>query len=49
MYTVKELIEALQKCPEDYNVMIYTKPGEGPQIKSIGIDPTAKVVDLFTE
>ena len=49
MYTVKELIEALQKCPDDYKVMIYTQPGERAQIETVGIDPTAKVVDLFTE
>jgi predicted secreted protein len=43
MYTVKELIEALQQCPEDYEVLIDIC-GE---IESVGIDDEAKTVNLF--
>jgi predicted secreted protein len=43
MYTVKELIEALQHCPEDYKVFIDIC-GE---IEYVGIDDEEKTVNLF--
>lgn len=46
MYTVKELIEALQQCPEDYQVNIYAPNGR-VTIESLGIDIDNKSVDLF--
>lgn len=46
MYTVKELIEALQQCPEDYIVYIHTTD-ETSDIESVGIDPAEETVDLF--
>lgn len=48
MFTVKELIEALKQCPEDYEVLIQT-PGFMGGIESVGIDPDEKTVDLFAE
>lgn len=49
MYTVKELIEALQQCPEDYAVLAGELLTELPQIEAVGIDHAQKVVELFTE
>ena len=46
MYTVKELIEALQQCPEDYIVYIHTAE-ETSDVESVGIDPADKAVGLF--
>lgn len=46
MYTVRELIDALQKCPEDFEVIIHT-PEEGFGIEAVGIDNEDKTVDLF--
>ena len=43
MYTVKELIEALQKCPEEYIVCI-----DGIALYSVGIDHDQETVDLFS-
>jgi hypothetical protein len=43
MYTVKELIESLQHCPEDHKVLIDIC-GE---IESVGIDYEEKAVNLF--
>lgn len=46
MYTVKELIETLKQCPQDYEVIantgddIYT-------VFTIGIDHESKRVDIF--
>ena len=43
MYTVKELIEALQQCPEDYEVRI-----DGlDSIETVGIAHAEESVDLF--
>lgn len=49
MYTVKELIEALQQCPEDYAVMVNYMEHLWNGIVSVGIDHEEKTVDLFTE
>lgn len=47
MYTVKELIEALKECPEDYKVLLVTdKPYE---IGMLGVNLELKTVDLFSK
>lgn len=48
MYTVKELIETLQKCPEDYAVLLHTE-SESFNIECVGIDRDEETVDLFAE
>ena len=48
MYTVKELIEALSKCPDDYEVLINHTEIIWCEIEEIGIDHEEKAVDLFT-
>ncbi len=48
MYTVKELIETLKQCPEDYEVLIDTKTTIY-QLEMVGIDHGEKTVDLFAE
>lgn len=49
MYTVKELIETLKQCPEDYEVLInYIEDIYSP-IEEVGIDHKEKTVDLFAE
>lgn len=47
MYTVKELIEALQKCPEDYKVIFFDGYTVHP-IEQVGIDNDEETVDLFS-
>lgn len=48
MYTVKELIETLKQCPQDYPV--YINLGiEVYDIETVGIDPNEKTVDIFPE
>ena len=47
MYTVKELIEALKQCPEDYEVKIVDSECSWQSVDTIGIDHNAKSVDLF--
>ena len=47
MYTVKELIETLKQCPEDYEVLFndgYTVHS----IEQVGIDNNEQTVDLFS-
>ena len=46
MYTVKELIEALKQCPEDYTVTVFTTR-ERAELEAVGIDHEEKTVDLF--
>ena len=48
MYTVKELIETLKQCPDDYEVTLNV-PGMCLGIDSVGIDHEEKTVDLFGE
>lgn len=48
MYTVKELIEALSQCPEDYVVLVDGHT-EVYRLCQVGIDHDEKVVDLFAE
>ena len=50
MYTVKELIEALKKCPADYIVKsIIESSYYAGKIKSVAIDNDEKTVDLFVD
>ena len=49
MYTVKELIEALQQCPEDYEVMVTDTLGDTLCLDMVGIDNEKKNVNLFSE
>lgn len=47
MYTVKELIETLKQCPEDYEVAIVV----GDNLFSsdeIGLNHDTKTVDIFS-
>ena len=48
MYTVKELIEALKQCPQDYPVFINLGI-EVYNIETVGIDNNEQTVDLFPE
>ncbi len=48
MYTVQELIEALQKCPQDYPIMICGDDYYS-QLMTIGIDNDSGLVELFGE
>ena len=47
MYTVKELIETLKQCPQDYEVFINT-PVSIFHGEMVGIDHEEESVDLFT-
>lgn len=47
MYTVKELIEALKKCPEDYKVVVGAHNLNDMEVDMVGIDHDEKVVGLF--
>lgn len=54
MYTVKELIEALKQCPDDYVIqVIKDSSGYGIshtyEIKTLGIDFKEGTVDLFID
>ena len=46
MYTVKDLIEALQQCPEDYEVKLFVG-NDAFEIDELGINHGFKTVDLF--
>ena len=48
MYTVKELIEALSQCPEEYTVLMDID-WEIFQIEQVGIDHNKQTVDLFSQ
>ena len=54
MYTVKELIETLKECPEDYEVQVIRNYGgyaisSTHKIDTVGIDMNKKTVDLFAD
>lgn len=49
MYTVKELIEALKKCPKDYRVMVADKNFYLENVESVGIKNDNEIVNLFLE
>lgn len=46
-YTVKELIETLKQCPQDYPVEIASNGFFYGGIESVGIDNEGETVDLF--
>lgn len=48
MYTVKELIDALSKCPEDYVIQVCADCTVF-RLDAIGIDNVDHTVDLFAE
>ena len=48
MYTVEELIKALEGIPKDYIVAIHIGDTTGI-VDTVGIHPTAHIVDLFAE
>ena len=48
MYTVAELIEALQKCPQDYEVRIGADCAS-LSLESVGINDNENTVDLIAE
>lgn len=47
MYTVKELIETLKECPEDYEIRTIDNEGFFLEITAIGFDTKNKTVDFF--
>lgn len=50
MYTVKELIEALEKCPADYSVMVTDNNFyDLENIESVAINTDNQTVNLFFE
>lgn len=49
MYTVKELIEVLKQCPEDYEVKFTNNRGIFYTIDVVGINHNEETVDLFPE
>ena len=50
MYTVKELIEALQECPQDNVVFCANiKTGFSCEVTSVGNDLVNGMVDIFFE
>ena len=50
MYTVKELIEALEKCPADYSVKITgNNLYDLENIESVAINTENETVNLFFE
>lgn len=49
MWTVKDLIEALQQCPPDYHIEIHMGDLPSTCIATIGIDPECETVDIFGE
>ena len=54
MYTVKELIETLKECPEDYEVQVIKgsagyRISHTYEIKMVGVNINEKTVDLFID
>lgn len=48
MYTVKELIEVLKQCPQEYTVTCLCIDEQTTfSIYEVGIDPQGKTVNLF--
>ena len=48
MYTVKELIEALEKCPTDYSVVVTDNNFyDLENIESVAINTENEIVSLF--
>lgn len=48
-YTVRELIEALQKCPQCFEVFVVDRNGIPLPIEAVGIDSQFAVADLFVK
>jgi hypothetical protein len=46
-YTVRELIEALDKCPKSYKVTFCPDSGILVGADMLGIDGTRKIITLF--
>lgn len=49
MYTVQELIEALEKCPKDYEIFLCVEESRAVELSSVAINPVAGTVDLIAE
>lgn len=49
LWTVAELIEALQKCPPDYLIEIHMGDLPASGLTTLGIDTDCETVDLFAE
>ena len=47
--TVQELIEALLKCPKDYDIFLFGEEFRGIELSSIEADPVAGTVNLYAE
>lgn len=48
MYTVKELIEVLKQCPEDYEVVCISSGGLNlGSFEAVGINKNDKNIELF--
>lgn len=48
-YTVRELIEALERCPQCFEVLGCGSLGEYFSIVAVGVDVAEETVDLFAE
>ena len=49
MYTVQELIEALEKCPKDYLIELHYANLPSSGMHTLAIDHQFETVDLFSE
>jgi hypothetical protein len=49
MYTVKELIEALQQCPAEYTIICGVDFELFGDLNAVGIDTELEAVELFAE
>lgn len=47
--TVQELMDALQKYPEDYDIFLFGDEFRGIELSSIEADPVAGTVNLYAE
>lgn len=47
--TVQELIEALEKCPKDYDIFLSVEKSRAVELSSVEINPVAGTVDLIAE
>lgn len=49
LWTVAELVEALQQCPPDYLIEIHMGDLPSSGLTTLGIDTECETVDLFAE
>lgn len=49
LWTVAELIEALQQCPPDYRIALTAHGLPSVGLATLGIDTVREAVDLFAE